>query len=228
MKEAPGSSETSVLTRATRRNNPEDTILHSHRRENLKSYITTFDWPEGIESREVWVEAGSVSKFLTSSPSSESIFLLKGLDFLLNLAAKSVGDFRLPNTSAKTCQRNGRIRIWENTWNRTDCISRWNVPIVRQIWNSWSENFLIDYLSTCTSNRTNECLGSASSGKEWFASCVGVRFAEWRLLSCVTSMDTAFGWTFVTLGRMSGLFSNMARALAAQIAAERSIEWLLE
>jgi hypothetical protein len=33
------SSETSDLTRATQHNIPEDTILHSHHLENLKSYI---------------------------------------------------------------------------------------------------------------------------------------------------------------------------------------------
>jgi hypothetical protein len=44
MMEVLNSSETSVLTRAARRNIPEDAILHSHRRENLKSYIALTGW----------------------------------------------------------------------------------------------------------------------------------------------------------------------------------------
>jgi hypothetical protein len=44
MKEALSSSETSVPTRATWCNIPEDGILHSHRHENLKSYIALTGW----------------------------------------------------------------------------------------------------------------------------------------------------------------------------------------
>jgi hypothetical protein len=42
MIEALSSSETSSLTRATRRNIQEGAILHSHRRENLNSYTSIF------------------------------------------------------------------------------------------------------------------------------------------------------------------------------------------
>jgi hypothetical protein len=48
IKEPLSSSEKSVLTRATRRNIPKDTILHSHSRENLKSYLELTGWELGF------------------------------------------------------------------------------------------------------------------------------------------------------------------------------------
>jgi hypothetical protein len=42
--EAIHSSETSVLTRVTLLNIPEDGILHGHRRENLKAHIALTGW----------------------------------------------------------------------------------------------------------------------------------------------------------------------------------------
>jgi hypothetical protein len=44
MMEVLHSSETLVLTRVTRRNIPEDGIQHSHRPENLRSYIALTGW----------------------------------------------------------------------------------------------------------------------------------------------------------------------------------------
>jgi hypothetical protein len=44
MMEALSSSETLILTRIRGRNIPEDDILHSHRRKNLKSYEGRYVW----------------------------------------------------------------------------------------------------------------------------------------------------------------------------------------
>jgi hypothetical protein len=51
-------SETSVHTRSTRRHIPEDGILHSHRRENFRSYILllVFHAMKHVNSKTVYEE----------------------------------------------------------------------------------------------------------------------------------------------------------------------------
>jgi hypothetical protein len=44
MMEAIRSAETSVLTRVTKRNIPQDGILHSSRSENVKFYVALIGW----------------------------------------------------------------------------------------------------------------------------------------------------------------------------------------
>jgi hypothetical protein len=68
MKEALNYSETSILTRVTRRNVPENAILHSHRRENLKSFLTDFDTGSLVFCE---VLTGCLELYLDELPASE-------------------------------------------------------------------------------------------------------------------------------------------------------------
>jgi hypothetical protein len=62
---AVASNRRTLLTRATRRNIPEDVILHSHRRENLKSYSAKRCFPQ----------TGSTAETVSSSVRNMGSFL---------------------------------------------------------------------------------------------------------------------------------------------------------
>jgi hypothetical protein len=79
--EAIRSPEKSVLTRATRRNIPEDGILHSHRLENLKSYIALTNWLRTVAEKMCflwgmnWVFISQKAAFFTVAAVKTSDFI---------------------------------------------------------------------------------------------------------------------------------------------------------
>jgi hypothetical protein len=78
IEEALRSSETSVLTRTTRRNIPDDALLYSHRRENFKSYTSLqyFTFPATILQINIVIESKGMHITSAQPPCSRTTWYL--------------------------------------------------------------------------------------------------------------------------------------------------------
>jgi hypothetical protein len=112
--EAIRSSETSVQsTTSTRRHTPEDGFLHSHRRENLKSYKTYSVGPEIGTSSIDWAQQ---SRFYLKTETESSLRNVQTGRFLDK--DKTMDNVQKHNTCIGQYIRNTRVDSW--TFQGTD------------------------------------------------------------------------------------------------------------
>jgi hypothetical protein len=98
-----------ALTRASRHNIPEDTILHSHRRENLKFYmndrrlLNQHLWGSECNGNQSWLQIYSHSAILDIDNFFSCICLRKRTGDNIHMWSQVMCDFLNPDAIWNTC-----------------------------------------------------------------------------------------------------------------------------